>query len=731
MQKKIEISIGLFDQFIGDWRVFMEREKEEFIRKLGTEGLDGVKWASFGEEKAKDTLSRNNGWEFSPDSVESEGVIRTKEVSFKCDNSEEKKGVLNKTSKAIRVGRVKAKVSLNEVGLGGVGLGGVSSVSTGLGEVSGGTSNVGLGGSEVGSGKVSGTSNVSTGLSGVSVSGNVSNEVSKVGGRKDKEEGEEEKKRVKVDKKLVDKKLVDKELVGSEKKVKEAREVKLLKEEVKEKIMKEKEKKKKEKDTQNQNQKIAKEKQRQAEKERKQLDRERLDREKKKIVVEEKEKEKDKVENAKPISLVAAFEAQLRNYQMQINGETSLIVSSNKSLILEPITDSNLPGNTPIHQTDTQINPILTTTSTQLDTLQTNTALNLVTTETPVIPLSLPLPEPTPTLSHLSNPNPLQTINMTQTLSSAQTLSNSSSSATEPPLVTPQKSLVRPDTKESTTTQRNEKDSTGTVHELDKTSKSSHLSVCQPIEESKLESDTRTQRSFERILPPKEDLDKVMHRLAPYLEEATEPSPTPTIQTRPPTKPTAAPLINSIPKQNPTIPTSTSTTATSTTSTTTNTTKPINKKIDRPNQSFAGLKPAELKEKSAELNLLLKSLKAKAAPVQPNPPQPKPTPLNSTQPNVAPTPPNLILTPIKQRPIEHKEFSPVMESSDEEGRDPKFSKQKWVDSPSLPRRILLQDENQATKIFGPSVHTKVNLKEMFHGMTNLPPDSPQRFPGHK
>ncbi|KAI5133131.1 hypothetical protein NEAUS04_0611 [Nematocida ausubeli] len=135
------------------------------------------------------------------------------------------------------------------------------------------------------------------------------------------------------------------------------------------------------------------------------------------------------------------------------------------------------------------------------------------------------------------------------------------------------------------------------------------------------------------------------------------------------------------------------------------------KKRDRPNQSFVGLKPEELKEKTFELNKLLKTFKTKIK--QDHTPQPPPA----------------------QEPADAKDkhsepesaFTPVIDFSDDEpSRGIKYNT-KWVDSPSLPRKLLMQSEDQAEKIFGSSVNTKVNLKEMFSTLKNLPSDSPTKM----
>lgn len=137
-------------------------------------------------------------------------------------------------------------------------------------------------------------------------------------------------------------------------------------------------------------------------------------------------------------------------------------------------------------------------------------------------------------------------------------------------------------------------------------------------------------------------------------------------------------------------------------------------KLHHPNQSFIGLKPNELKEKSAELNQLLKKLIKTGA-------TNNTLAVNNTS-AVEPT-----ITPIRKPqecPVK-KPFSPVVDSSDDDSREIKYPKRPWVDSPSLPHKLLMQDEAQATKIFGTSDNTKVNLREMFSEMANLPPDTPK------
>ncbi|KAI5172355.1 hypothetical protein NEFER03_1469 [Nematocida sp. LUAm3] len=181
----------------------------------------------------------------------------------------------------------------------------------------------------------------------------------------------------------------------------------------------------------------------------------------------------------------------------------------------------------------------------------------------------------------------------------------------------------------------------------------------------------RKKESFKRVLPNREELDKVMTKIAPYLNDEL-----------PKDKRKKDEVKQS---------------------------KRIECANPNPNQSFANLKPDELKEKTQGLKMLLNSIKGKG----------KEKTLSKAE--------HILISPVKKPEILQKMFSPVMESSDEDNKDPKYSKKKWVDSPSMPRRLLLQDENQATTIFGPSINTKVNLKEMFSGIANLPADSPKKF----
>ncbi|OAG29190.1 hypothetical protein NEDG_01263 [Nematocida displodere] len=240
-------------------------------------------------------------------------------------------------------------------------------------------------------------------------------------------------------------------------------------------------------------------------------------------------------------------------------------------------------------------------------------------------------------------------------------------------------------------------------------SKTGYLSLCQSVEESKIEEPAKPKQSFERMLPVQEDLDKVMTKIAPYLsnepakpDTTAKPEQKPDTTAKPEHKPDTKPDTTAKPEHKPD-------------------TKPLRKqepKIDRPNQSFAGLSKEELKEKSVGLNKLLQAMKnksgANAGPLF-SKSEIKDAP-STTQKPAATAPPS---------------FSPVIDSSDDDIRDPRFTKKQWVDSPSLPRKLLLQDENQATEIFGLSVNTKVNLKEMFSGLSNIPPDSPNRFPSDK
>ncbi|KAI5189916.1 hypothetical protein NEMIN01_0779 [Nematocida minor] len=197
-----------------------------------------------------------------------------------------------------------------------------------------------------------------------------------------------------------------------------------------------------------------------------------------------------------------------------------------------------------------------------------------------------------------------------------------------------------------------------TAQEIEKTSKNLHLSstlsMGHTVDDSKIE-EAKEKKSFERLLPSKDEI---------YLESNNKPAIA------------EAQTVYTAPR--------------------------VARRMDRPNQSFVGLKPEELKEKTFELNQLLKTMKDKVQKKEDNG----------------------IASDKKKEPS----FSPVMDSSDDEvGRDPKFDKQKWVDSPSMPRRLLMQNEDQAEKIFGLSVNTKVNLKEMFSSLTNLPPDSPTKM----
>ncbi|OAG29163.1 hypothetical protein NEIG_01448 [Nematocida sp. ERTm5] len=140
---------------------------------------------------------------------------------------------------------------------------------------------------------------------------------------------------------------------------------------------------------------------------------------------------------------------------------------------------------------------------------------------------------------------------------------------------------------------------------------------------------------------------------------------------------------------------------------------------DRPNQSFVGLKPEELKEKTFELNKLLMGFKNKIKKEQPHQEkQPEPQKKNDTS--------------AEQKEKEKQAepelvFTPVIDFSDDDSARGINYNKKWVDSPSLPRKLLMQSEDQAEKIFGSSVNTKVNLKEMFSTLTNLPADSPTKM----
>lgn len=207
-------------------------------------------------------------------------------------------------------------------------------------------------------------------------------------------------------------------------------------------------------------------------------------------------------------------------------------------------------------------------------------------------------------------------------------------------------------------TQNKKQSNESTVQEIEKPSKNIHLSstlsMGHSVEETKIDGiKDREKKSFERLLPARHAINK---------PDTTQPDTD--------KKEATAPRIV--------------------------------RKIDRPNQSFVGLNPTELKEKTVELNHLLKSLKSKVHKKEETKEE----------------------TEKKKEPA----FSPVMDSSDDEIRDQKFNKKKWVDSPSLPRRILMQNEDQAEQIFGLAVNTKVNLKEMFGSMTNVSSDSPTKMP---
>ncbi|KAI5180723.1 hypothetical protein NEOKW01_1007 [Nematocida sp. AWRm80] len=371
-----------------------------------------------------------------------------------------------------------------------------------------------------------------------------------------------------------------------------------------------------------------------------------------------------------------------------------------------------------------------------------------------------------------------------------------------------------------------------------------------------------TRESFERILPIKNELNKTITTHTPPQDPITQPLSKTAMQekndkTKESNKTKEVPSVLSTESE---------------TALKVYTAKYLKRTVDRPNQSFAGLKPEELKEKTAELNMLLNMIKQKPTPTktipsntlpQTLPPQTQTEPTTTTKsqsetqkptkqteetrnkgdkvdkedkthkntnqssqstlrnnPNSSigilgasktnisvtsntlnttglsntfkqtekkinensvpifvssitkvprgdkenpefinrsvsssvqresivspqdsiPTNPKSIITHVNQlkqsdtlSPTDspQKPFSLVMDSSDDEIRDSRFSKKQWVDSPSLPRRILMQDENQATKIFGYSTETKVNLKEMFNGITNLPQDSPTRITKHK
>lgn len=255
-------------------------------------------------------------------------------------------------------------------------------------------------------------------------------------------------------------------------------------------------------------------------------------------------------------------------------------------------------------------------------------------------------------------------------------------------------------------TEKQEKKSTN--HDLDKTSKSSHLSVCQTQEESKIEESQREKQSFERMLPIRSDLtssyESNVHANVRKDAVRKEQENTPAIpeNTNSPQEKAAqhsARHEKEITAQKEE--------------------ENRRRRVDRPNQSFAGLKPEELKEKTAELNQLLSSMKTKL----------KAQDQKDKRKEIGePVEREVVIekTPIKEK-SEQKLFSPVIDSSDDEIRNPVFSKKQWVDSPSLPKRLMLQNENEAARIFGSSVNTKVNLKEMFSGLKNLPPDSPNRF----
>ncbi|KAI5125944.1 hypothetical protein NEPAR08_0280 [Nematocida parisii] len=142
-----------------------------------------------------------------------------------------------------------------------------------------------------------------------------------------------------------------------------------------------------------------------------------------------------------------------------------------------------------------------------------------------------------------------------------------------------------------------------------------------------------------------------------------------------------------------------------------------NRRKDRPNQSFVGLKPEELKEKTFELNKLLMGFKNKIKKEQP-PQQKQPEPQKNKDAS----------DEQKEKPAEPEQvFTPVIDFSDDDSARGINYNKKWVDSPSLPRKLLMQSEDQAEKIFGSSVNTKVNLKEMFSTLTNLPADSPTKM----
>jgi len=293
--------------------------------------------------------------------------------------------------------------------------------------------------------------------------------------------------------------------------------------------------------------------------------------------------------------------------------------------------------------------------------------------------------------------------------------------------------------------EKNEK--TSTNQDIDKTSKSSHLSVCHTVEESKIEEEHKTKQSFDRILPIKEELKNNM-RVMQGSEDKIKKHKEQTESSKAKNKDKAAEnekkavqstavgteCTQSIPAQ------TTEETKQEHSKNKRNTKKEEikQKRTDKPNQSFAGLKPEELKEKNAELNKLLMSMKINTAKSKENKADVHTEHVKKTHTqgtdkhtHTSTTPEHAKAQDVQKDVQVHTPalptFSLVIASSDEDVRDPRFEKKQWVDSPSLPRKIMMQNENEADKIFGQSGNTKVNLKEMFSGLTNIPPDSPNRF----
>lgn len=238
------------------------------------------------------------------------------------------------------------------------------------------------------------------------------------------------------------------------------------------------------------------------------------------------------------------------------------------------------------------------------------------------------------------------------------------------------------------------------------------------------ESKAKSQReSFDNILPTKDELEKAMEQMAPLFQEA-------------PAQKKSASATCEKAKDLPRIP------------------RRERGKAVRASQSFVGLNPEELREKNHQLNELIRGLKMRATQTQQRgekAAEPTSSPneaglddyVEATKENAddydALRKRAAINKLESEKAVEagkiedgkraeaEERFVPAVDSSDDDNKDPRFAKKSWANSPSLPEKLLAQNEAQADKIFGPAASKAVNLQEIFYGWKDLPPDSPNKF----